>query len=232
MFEVARDIYDQMKPTWRGTKENLLAQVIRLVERFITSPLLEINPPLFYRDEMRRRVMLTLNMARIVQHVFEQIRFGNTVTVEPVFDSNRPIRSTADMLPWFTGKPVVAANRSHINLCVADSTWEAQAAYELDHNQSVAAWAKNDHLGFEVAYIFAGVFHKYRPDYLIRLTNGTNLIVETKGQNTPQDDTKRRYLGEWVKAVNEHGGFGKWKSDRCLNPSDLPSVIHKAASQI
>ena len=229
VFEVARDIYDQMKPTWRGTKENLLAQVIRLVERFITSPLLEINPPLFYRDEMRRRVMLTLNMARIVQHVFEQIRFGNTVTVEPVFDSNRPIRSTADMLPWFTGKPVVAANHSHINLCVADSTWEAQAAYELDHNLSVAAWAKNDHLGFEVAYIFAGVFHKYRPDYLIRLTSGTNLIVETKGQNTPQDDTKRRYLGEWVEAVNEHGGFGKWKSDRCLNPSDLPTVLHLSA---
>jgi type III restriction enzyme len=231
VFEVARDIYDQMRPTWKGTKENLLAQVIRLVERFITSPLLEINPPLFYRDEMRRRVMLTLNMGRIVQHVFEQIRFGNTVTVEPVFDSNRPIRSTADMLPWFTGKPVVAANHSHINLCVADSTWEAQAAYELDHNQSVAAWAKNDHLGFEIAYIYAGVFHKYRPDYLIRIRNGASLIVETKGQNTPQDETKRRYLGEWVKAVNEHGGFGKWKSDRCLNPSDLPTVIHTAAQE-
>ena len=39
----------------------------------------------------------------------------------------------------------------------------------------------------------------------------------------------RRYLVEWVKAVNEHGGFGKWKSDRCLNPSHLPTVIHKAA---
>jgi type III restriction enzyme len=88
----------------------------------------------------------------IVQHVFEQIRFGNTVTIEPVFESNRPIRSTADMLPWFTGKPCVAADRSHITLCVADSTWEAQAAHELDHNPEVAAWAKNDHLGFEIAY--------------------------------------------------------------------------------
>ena len=230
VFEVARDIYDQMKPTWRGTKENLLAQVIRLVEKFITSPLLEINPPLFYRDEMKRHVMLTLNMARIVQHVFEQIRFGNTVTIEPVFDSNRPIRSTADMLPWFTGKPVVAANRSHINLCVVDySSWEAQAAYELDHNPDVAAWAKNDHLGFEVTYIFEGVFHKFRPDYLIRLVNNVRLILETKGQDTPKDQTKRRYLSEWVKAVDEHGGFGKWTSDVCLNPSDLPTVVHRAA---
>ncbi len=158
VFEVARDIYDQMNPAWRGNKQNLLAQVVRLVEKFITSPMLEINPPLFYQDEMRRRVMLTLNMTRIVQHIFEQIRQSNTEKLEPVFDSNKPIRATADMLPWFTGKPVVAANRSHINLCVADSTWEAQAAYELDHNASVAAWAKNDHLGFELAYIFAGIF--------------------------------------------------------------------------
>jgi len=229
IFEVARDIYDQMKPGWRGTKENLLAQVIRLVEKFITSPQLEINPPLFYQDETRRRVMLTLNMQRIVQHVFEQIRFANTVTLEPVFDSNRPIRSTADMLPWFTGRPVVAATHSHINLCVVDSTWEAQSGYELDHNANVAAWAKNDHLGFEIAYIFAGVFHKYRPDLLIRLTNGTNLVVELKGQSTPQDQTKRRYLDEWVKAVNAHGGFGKWAAGLCLNPSDLPTVIQKSA---
>ena len=227
VFEVARDIYDQMKPAWRGNKENLLAQVVWLVEKFITSPMLEINPPLFYQDEMRRRVMLTLNMTRIVQHVFDQIRQSNTEKLEPVFDSNKPIRATADMLPWFTGKPVVAANRSHINLCVADSTWEAQAAYELDHNASVAAWAKNDHLGFEITYIFAGIFHKFRPDFLIRLTTGTNFVLETKGQNTAQDQTKRRYLDEWVKAVNEHGGFGKWRAGLCLNPSDLPTILEK-----
>ena len=230
IFEVARDVYDQMKPSWKGTKESLLAQVIRLVEKFITSPLLEIHPPLFYQDEMRRRVLLTLNMGRIVQHVFEQVRFGNTLALEPVFDSNRAIRSTADMLPWFTGKPVVAATRSHINLCVADSTWEAQAACELDHHPGVAAWAKNDHLGFEIAYIFGGIFHKFRPDYLIRLTNGTHFVLETKGENTSQDETKRRYLSEWVTAVNEHGGFGKWASGVRFNPSDLPTRIQEAAA--
>ena len=228
VFEVARDVYDQMRPTWKGNKENLLAQVIRLVEQFIASRRLDINPPLFYQDEMKRRVMLTLNMQRIIQHVFDQIRFANTEALEAVFDSSRPIRSTGDMLPWFTGKPVVLANRCHINLCVADSTWEAQAARELDHNKGVAAWAKNDHLGFDVAYIFEGVFHKFRPDYLIRLVNGSMLILETKGQDTPKDQTKRRYLSEWVNAVNQHGGFGKWTSAVCLQPSDLPTVIDKA----
>ncbi|HEU4710278.1 MAG TPA: hypothetical protein VFS76_01875 [Pyrinomonadaceae bacterium] len=85
VFEVARDVSEQMKPTWKGNKENLLAQVIRLVERFISSAKLEINPPLFYQDELKRRLMLTLNMQRIVQHLFEQIRFANTETLEAIF---------------------------------------------------------------------------------------------------------------------------------------------------
>jgi hypothetical protein len=33
-----------------------------------------------------------------------------------------------------------------------------------------------------------------------------------------------------VKAVNEHGGFGKWRAGRCLNPADLPVVIQKTAA--
>lgn len=230
IFEVARDVYQQMTPTWKGNKENLLAQVIRIVEKFIVSGRLEIDPPLFYQDELKRRVMLTLNMQRIVQHIFEKIRFANTERLEVVFDTNKPIRSTGDMLPWFTGKPVVAAGRSHINLCVADSPWEAQAAYELDHNSQVASWAKNDHLGFEVTYIFEGTFHKFRPDYLVRLLNGTMLVVEIKGQDSARDQTKRRYLAEWVEAVNGHGGFGSWTSDVCLEMSELPAAIHKAAS--
>jgi type III restriction enzyme len=231
IFEVARDVYEQMKPTWKGNKETLLAQLIRLVESFINSPHLEIKPPLFYQDELRRRVMLTLNMQRIVRHVFEQIRFANTEALEPVFDTNHPIRSTGDMLPWFTGKPVVAANRSHINLCVADSTWEVQAAHELDHNPAVLAWAKNEHLGFEVIYMFEGAFHKYRPDYLVRLKNNSTLVAEIKGEDSEKDRTKRRYLDEWVRAVNAHGGFGKWTSGVSLNPSQLPDVIQRAAGE-
>ncbi|MEW5980091.1 MAG: BPTD_3080 family restriction endonuclease [Acidobacteriota bacterium] len=228
IFEVARDVFDQMRPTWKASKENLLAQVIQLTERFIRSHRLEINPPLFYQDELKRRVMLTLNMQRIVQHVFERIRFANTESLEPVFESTRPIRSTGDMLPWYTGKPCEVAQHSHINFCVVDSTWEAQAAYELDHNSEVEAWVKNEHLGFEINYVFEGVFRKYRPDYLVRLAKGVHLIVETKGQDSPQDHAKRHYLDEWVKAINAHGGFGAWAWRVCFEPSDLPTMVHEA----
>jgi hypothetical protein len=29
---------------------------------------------------------------------------------------------------------------------------------------------KNDHLGFEIVYVFDGVVRKYRPDFLMKLT--------------------------------------------------------------
>ena len=47
VFEAARDVYDQMKPSWKGNREFLLAQLIGLVEKFIKSDRIQISPPLF-----------------------------------------------------------------------------------------------------------------------------------------------------------------------------------------
>jgi len=37
IFKASVEIFDQMKHTWKGSKEYLLGQVVRLVERFIKS---------------------------------------------------------------------------------------------------------------------------------------------------------------------------------------------------
>ncbi len=83
-------------------------------------------------------------------------------------------------------------------------------ANRIDESEAVSAWVKNDHLGFEIMYVYRGVVRKYRPDFLIRLKNGDMLVLETKGQDTEQDQVKREYLEEWTQAVNTHGGFGRW----------------------
>src|SRR3990167_19091 len=54
VFETARDVYDQMKPTWKGSKEYLLAQLIRRIEEFIASDKIRISPPPFTQDEIGR----------------------------------------------------------------------------------------------------------------------------------------------------------------------------------
>ena len=121
--------------------------------------------------------------------------------------------------------PCSSTDRSHINFCVYDSTWEASEAFALDHASEVGAWVKNDHLGFEVFYIYRGVVRKYRPDFIIRFGSGNMLVLETKGRDSEQDRTKRQFLDEWIKAVNTHGGFGRWSWDVSMNPGDIHDIL-------
>lgn len=231
IFETARDVFDQMRPNWKGNKEFLLAQLIGLMEAFLSSGRLKILPPLFNRDDLRRRILIILNMNKLAQHIWEAIRFENTESIIPIFDSDHPIRSTGNMQTWYTGKPCECTKRSHINFCVFDSTWEASEAFELDRNPHVEAWVKNDHLGFEIHYIFSGVVKKYRPDFIIRLKTGKFLILETKGQDTQQDKTKREFLDEWVISVNEYGGFGIWQWAVSNDPADVAGILEDAISK-
>ncbi len=127
------------------------------------------------------------------------------------------------------GDPNAPTERSHINFCVFDSGWESSEAFALDHHPQVAAWAKNEHLGFEVHYLFEGGVHRDRPDFLVRLKSGVTLVLETKGQETAQDRTKRDFLAEWVAAVNEHGGFGRWACDVSRSPSDVGELLARLA---
>ena len=131
------------------------------------------------------------------------------------------------MRTWYTGKPCERTKRSHINVSVYDSTWEASDAFVLDDSEHVAAWTKNDHLGFEVLYVYCGIVRKFRPDFLVRLTNGEMLVLETKGQDAEQDKVKRRYLDEWAQAVNVHGGFGRWRCAVAKAPGEILDILIK-----
>jgi type III restriction enzyme len=94
----------------------------------------------------------------------------------------------------------------------------------------VSAWAKNDHLGFEIRYIFAGGVAKYRPDFLVRFHNRRMLVLEVKGENTPRDLAKRAAMAEWIEAVNSDGRFGRWCHDVSYNPSDILDILNRRAS--
>jgi type III restriction enzyme len=225
IFEAARDVFDQMKHAWQGSREVLLAQLVRIVEQFIASDRITITPAVFDQDDLRRRLIITLNMSQVIQHIWEAVRQENTEKLMPVFDRDHPIRSTGDMRTWYTSKPCERTRKSHINVCVYDSTWEASDAFALEDSSEVAAWVKNDHLGFEVFYVYRGVVRKYRPDFLVRLRSGDMLVLETKGQDTEQDEVKRQYLKEWVQAVNAHGGFGRWRWAVVRHPGEIRDVI-------
>jgi type III restriction enzyme len=164
-------------------------------------------------------------MSRIVQHLFEIIGEENVTDRRLVLDPDHPRRSTGDMPVWYTARPNAPTVKSHINVCVFDSTWESTEAFALDRHAEVEAWAKNDHLGFDVQYLFQGAVRKYRPDFLVKLRNGLHLVLEVKGQADAQDEAKREALRHWVDAVNDDGGFGRWACAVSFGPADLATIV-------
>ena len=86
---------------------------------------------------------------------------------------------------------------------------------------------KNDHIGFEIRYIYDGGAHKYRPDFLAKLSTDEILILEIKGEADQKDEVKRQATREWIRAVNQHGGFGKWHPEPAVSkrPDDIPVIL-------
>lgn len=98
------------------------------------------------------------------------------------------------------------------------NTWEELLATLLEADDDVAAYVKNDHLGFSIPYVHEGQTHQYIPDFLCRLqeqSDGVNrtLIVEVSGglkspgPTEAKADTARH---QWCPAVNNHQGWGRW----------------------
>jgi type III restriction enzyme len=229
IFRATLHIYNQIQPDWKGDFNSLFSQLVPVVEKFIISDKLQISPPMFV-DDKRKRVLFRLNATKIVNHLMPYIQQENVESYELVVDTNKPIISTGDMKAWDTSKPFVHTRKSHINFCVCDSRWESTTALHLDRSSHVTAWVKNDHINFEIRYIYDGGEHKYRPDFLAKLSTDEILVIETKGEEDQKDEVKRKAMREWIRAVNEHGGFGKWHTEPAVSkrPDDIPLILENA----
>lgn len=223
-FLAARKAYADLGSQFPGQRELLVFQLIRLAEAMFSSPALEI-PSLFHQDPARKRILIALSIDRIVQHLLRYVTEQNTERLEPVFDEEDALGSTARMRTWYTTKPFRATVRSQISHVVVDSTWEQHVADVLEQSPLVDAYAKNDHLGFHVYYMWKGAKRRYVPDFLIRLTNGKTLVLEVKGQQSEQNEAKHAAMRQWVTAVNMYGGFGLWSSDVAYEMAGVQDIL-------
>jgi type III restriction enzyme len=146
----------------------------------------------------------------------------------PILNRYRPVGSTSGV-DFPTTRPVATATKSHINAVVLHSGWEKEAAQLLDSTDLVKWHARNDHLGLVIPYEFMGVSHDYEPDFLVRLANDLQLLLEIKGyefNNQEQINSKHNAARRWVTAVNNLGEFGKWDFLVCR---DLDMLHEKLA---
>ena len=212
VFKAAQRAFELLQEQFKGQREYLLFQLVRLVEEFLNSSKIDI-PSLFHQNPLRKRILYSLHIDLITQHLMQYVIEQNTLRLEPVFNGERPIGSTRDMRTWYTTRIAEPTQHSQISHIVVDSGWEKYAANVAEIHPKVAAWAKNDHLGFSILYLWNGSKRKYIPDFLIRYESGKTLVLEIKGVDSPQDQAKRAALAQWVEAINAHGGFGTWAWD-------------------
>lgn len=225
-FIAARKAFEEMGRRFKGGKELLVFQLIQLVEKLFASKLLVI-PSQFHDEPLRRRILLGLSLDRIVRHLLEFVTEQNLEKLEPIFDEEFPIGSTRQMRTWYTTRKWRYTVRSQINAVVVDGAWEAYVADKLETSDLVESYAKNDHLGFVVYYMWQGSRRRYIPDFLIRFKNGKTLVLEVKGQPSDQNRAKHKAMEAWVEAVNGKGGFGTWCSDVVFEMSKVDDVLVK-----
>jgi len=123
-------------------------------------------------------------------------------------------------------------DRSQINWIILDSDWEAQLAQAIEDHPRVAAYAKNHNLGFEIPYLHDGEPRRYRPDYLVRLDDGTTLVLEVKGARDHDDALKAAAIRDkWIPAVNRLARFGRWTYAEMRDPFTMADELDRLITQ-
>jgi type III restriction enzyme len=160
--------------------------------------------------------------------------------LRPMLNRFDPVGATADV-DFLTRKATRPAEKSEVSHVTLDgaggNTWEQLLAAELELNRDVAAYVKNDHLGFTIPYVHKGRSHSYIPDFLVRLHRRNSedfdrtLIIEVSGGQKSPGPTKAKAdtaRNSWCVAVNNHGGFGRWAYTEMSNPLEFKVRLEEA----
>jgi type III restriction enzyme len=115
--------------------------------------------------------------------------------------------------PW--SRKTMEGKRTVFNLTPVDNSLEARFAEFLDRVPDVAAWAKlTMNSRFALEYISKeGALRLYYPDFVVRLTDSSCLIVETKGQEDLDVALKDRRARRWCEDATRLAG-SEWSYEK------------------
>ena len=199
------------------SRHRLFPQVYRLVDAYVGTKIdfRECNPCEIGHEKYTNRIVERL-MAAIQPNDVE----GETPLL-PILNRYKPI-CTSGEVDFMTTRPCHGTERSQINQVVLDTdTWESSACFRLERSDVVDYYVRNDHLGLGIPYEYTDISHSYEPDFIVRLKNNVNLIVEIKGHETDRELAKYAGAERWVSAVNNWSELGKWDFHVCRDPQLL-----------
>ncbi len=108
-------------------------------------------------------------------------------------------------------KPFMVKDQEHLiptksvfNIITGDSHLELEFAKFLEECPDVVSYAKNYYgVHFKLDYVNAdGDISNYYPDFIVKLTNGSVVVVETKGLADLDVPLKMQRLSQWCEDVN------------------------------
>ena len=228
IYETANDVFNSMRYGWGGKGAFLFVQLVKLVDDFIKLDKIDVID--VFKDQLRKKMTIWFNMNKVVMHVGDAIEENNAITEHIVLNYDKPIKTTGDMRPFPTTKPVTVATKSHMNMAIIDSGWEKATVDELVRNNKVISWVKNTHHGLIIYYTYNGITRRYIPDFIITLNKDIKLILEVKGKDDTKNRAKRKGLDKWIKCVNDDGKYGIWGWEVAFDTSEVPGIIEEYSS--
>lgn len=237
-FEIARQVVRGLTDAAHPGRESLRAsgraalfpQVLDIAQRYIATrvDLNGLHPCELGLQTYAQRV------AGLLTSAIEPDDQRGEAPLLPRLNRYHPIAGTASV-HFKTVKPVQATTASHLNCVAADTrSWEQAAASQLEllaRQGLVTCYARNDHLEMNVPYEYYGQLRAYEPDFLVRLKNGLQVLLEIKGQAMAETETKHQAARRWVSAVNNWGQLGAWDFVACYEPQRLGGQLAALAER-
>ena len=207
-FEIAREIvraltevsYPGKEQLRRESRTTLFPQVLRIVQDYIRERVV-------FNGLHPCEVGLQTYAQRIIGLLIAAItpdKGKGEAPLLPRLNRYKPIGSTGNVR-FKTVKPVQMTGASHLNFVACDTnSWEQAAMFQLEklaQEGIVFCYAKNDRLEFNIPYELYGNPHVYEPDFIVRLRNSMNVVLEIKGKQHDDTDAKHQAAKRWVSAV-------------------------------
>jgi len=199
------------------------------------------------KDETFPQLLLLVELAhdaadRIYRSIVASVE--GTASLKPILRPFDVVGSTR-WVDFDTAKPIfeTAPDKCHVSHVVADTgSWEQKLAQTLESMPEVVRYVKNQGLNFTIPYTLNGEERQYFPDFIAvidldplgspserRPASIVNVIIEVSGENRKDKAAKvATARTQWVPAVNNHGGFGRWAFVEVTDPWDAKRTIGAA----
>ncbi len=213
IFAITSSIKNGMDSTWGNIDDgNKFKQIFKIVSDFIEKKVI-IDADKSHHD-IYKNILIALNTTRITSMIRQAINLSQDTKSYPIPDPINKFKTTSVMTSWYTAKDTYSSPemKCHVSHLVQDSRWENIGKILDNEIDDVVAWVKNDHLAFTIPYVHKGLMRSYFPDFVIKYNGNKYLLLEIKGKEREQDQTKWDSAKLWCEALNaDKDSWGEWK---------------------